>query len=66
MIAARFDVDSTDGTPEIARKAEERLGRRVRVMRFDELDALEVYDAVWEPPPRRGVSRSVPGKGTRR
>jgi SAM-dependent methyltransferase len=42
MIAAGFDVDPTDGTPEIARKAEERLGRRVRVMRFDELDALEV------------------------
>jgi hypothetical protein len=38
--AAGFDVDPTDGTPEIARKAEERLGRSVRVMRFDELDAL--------------------------
>jgi SAM-dependent methyltransferase len=47
MIAAGFDVDPTDGTPEIARKAEERLGRRVRVMCFDELDALEVYDAIW-------------------
>ena len=23
------------------------MGRRVRVMRFDELDALEVYDAIW-------------------
>jgi SAM-dependent methyltransferase len=51
MIAAGFDVDPTDGTPEIARKAEERLGRRVRVMRFDELDALEVYDATWEREP---------------
>jgi SAM-dependent methyltransferase len=47
MIAAGFDVDPTDGTPEIARKAEERLGRNVRVLRFDELDALEAYDAVW-------------------
>lgn len=47
MIAAGFDVDPTDGTPEIARKAEERLGRAVRVMGFDELDAVETYDAVW-------------------
>jgi SAM-dependent methyltransferase len=47
MIAAGFEVDPTDGTPEIARKAEERLGRNVRVMRFDELDTVEVYDAVW-------------------
>ena len=47
MIAAGFDVDPTDGTPEIAGKAEERLGRRVRVMHFDELDAFEIYDAVW-------------------
>jgi SAM-dependent methyltransferase len=47
MIAAGFEVDATDGTPEIARKAEERLGRRVRVMHFDKLDAFEVYDAIW-------------------
>ena len=47
MIAAGFDVDPTDGTPEIARKAEERLGRCVRVTCFDELDAREVYDAIW-------------------
>jgi hypothetical protein len=47
MIAAGFKVDPTDGTPEIARKAEERLGQPVRVMRFDELDAVETYDAVW-------------------
>jgi SAM-dependent methyltransferase len=47
MIAAGFDVDPTDGIPEIARKAEERLGRNVRVLRFDELDTLEAYDAIW-------------------
>jgi cyclopropane fatty-acyl-phospholipid synthase-like methyltransferase len=27
MVAAGFEVDPTDGTPEIARKAEERLGK---------------------------------------
>ncbi|WP_119275242.1 class I SAM-dependent methyltransferase [Taklimakanibacter deserti] len=47
MIKAGFDVEPTDGTPEIAREAEERLSRKVRVMRFDELDASEEYDAVW-------------------
>ena len=47
MIAAGFDVDPTDGTPEIVRIAEERLGRPVRVVHFDKLDALETYDAIW-------------------
>lgn len=47
MIAAGHDVEPTDGTPEIANQAEQRLGIPVRVMRFDELDAVEKYDAVW-------------------
>ncbi len=47
MLNSGFDVDPTDGTPEVAAKAEERLGRKVRVMRFDELSAIDAYDAVW-------------------
>ncbi|MCW0197333.1 bifunctional 2-polyprenyl-6-hydroxyphenol methylase/3-demethylubiquinol 3-O-methyltransferase UbiG [Sphingopyxis sp.] len=47
MIAAGHDVDATDGTPEMAALASTRLGRTVRVMRFDALDAHEAYDAVW-------------------
>ena len=47
MIARGFDVDPTDGVAEIARQAEQRLGRPVRVMRFDELESEESYDAVW-------------------
>ncbi len=47
MIAGGFRVDPTDGVPEIAAKAKQRLGRPVRVMRFDQLDAIEAYDAVW-------------------
>ena len=47
MIAQGFDVDPTDGTPEMAKEAEERLSRHVRVMRFDELDAVAAYDAIW-------------------
>ncbi len=47
MIAAGFEVEAVDGSPEMAAKAEARLGRAVRVMRFDELDAVAEYDAVW-------------------
>lgn len=41
-----FEVDATDGTPAMAALASERLGRTVRVLRFDELDAQESYDAI--------------------
>jgi SAM-dependent methyltransferase len=47
MIQGGFIVDATDGSAEMARKAEERTGQPVRVMRFDQLDAVEAYDAVW-------------------
>lgn len=46
MLERGFDVDATDGTVEIAAQAETRLGRPVKVMRFDELDAVAEYDAV--------------------
>ncbi|MEC9109307.1 MAG: class I SAM-dependent methyltransferase [Pseudomonadota bacterium] len=42
-----FALDATDGTPAMVRKANERFGIAARVMRFDELDAKETYDAVW-------------------
>jgi SAM-dependent methyltransferase len=41
-----FAVEPTDGVPEMAAQAEARLGRAVRVMRFDELAAIEQYDGV--------------------
>ena len=47
MMAAGFEVDPTDGVAEIAQLAAERLGSDARVMRFDQLDACETYDAVW-------------------
>ena len=47
MIRRGFNVEPTDGTPEIARLAEERIRQRVRVMRFDQLDEDSKYDAVW-------------------
>jgi SAM-dependent methyltransferase len=46
MEALGFQVEPTDGVPEMAAQAETRLRRPVRVMRFDELDAAETYDGV--------------------
>ncbi len=47
MLDAGFDVIPTDGSAALAAEATRRLGRSVCVMRFDELDAFEAYDAVW-------------------
>ena len=47
MLTLGFRVDSTDGVEAMARQAEARLGRPVRVMRFDQLDDRGVYDGVW-------------------
>ncbi len=47
MAARGFRVDATDGTPAMAKKARERTGLDVRVMRFDELTSEAHYDAVW-------------------
>ena len=38
MLASGLDVAPTDGSAELARLAQARLGRPVRVMRYDELD----------------------------
>ena len=47
MLERGFDVEATDGVAEMARRAETRLKRPVRVMRFDELNVAGIYDAVW-------------------
>jgi SAM-dependent methyltransferase len=47
LSAAGHRVDPTDGSAAIAAKAQELLGIPVRVMRFEDLDAQGVYDAVW-------------------
>ena len=47
MAERGFAVDATDGSAAMAMKARERFGIAARVMRFDELDADEAYDAVW-------------------
>jgi SAM-dependent methyltransferase len=47
MIAAGFDVTPTDGSAGLAAEAERHLGRPVRVMLFEDLEAVDRYDAVW-------------------
>jgi SAM-dependent methyltransferase len=47
LLAHGFDVDPTDGAPAMAAQAERRLERPVKVMRFDELADIDVYDGVW-------------------
>jgi len=47
MLSHGFDVHPTDGSPAMAAKAQERLGRPVKTMRFDELSDARAYDAVW-------------------
>ncbi len=47
IIERGFDLDATDGTSAMARKANERFDVGARAMRFDELDANAEYDAIW-------------------
>lgn len=47
MLARGFAVRATDGSPELAAVASQRLGRPVETMLFHELDAVESYDGVW-------------------
>lgn len=47
MLSLGFDVDPTDGTPELAAEAEKRIGRPVRILRFEQLDTTAAYDGIW-------------------
>jgi SAM-dependent methyltransferase len=47
IIAAGFDVTAIDGSAEMAREAEKRTGRPVRVLLFEDLDYVEAFGAVW-------------------
>jgi SAM-dependent methyltransferase len=46
MLARGFAVEPTDGVPQMAAQAGRRLGKPVKVLRFDELEARDAYDAV--------------------
>jgi SAM-dependent methyltransferase len=47
MLARGFVLRATDGSPEMAEVASQRLNYPVEAMRFDELDAHQAYDGVW-------------------
>ena len=47
MLAHGFAVHPTDGTPEIARQAEMRLGIPVATLLFGDLKAQAIYDGIW-------------------
>jgi cyclopropane fatty-acyl-phospholipid synthase-like methyltransferase len=47
MLARGFDVVPTDGSPELANQAEQRLGRPVAVLFFEDLDASHAFDGIW-------------------
>jgi len=47
IVERGFDLDTTDGVPAMVAKANERHDLTARLMRFDELEAVEDYDAVW-------------------
>lgn len=47
MLSRGFDVKPTDGTPELARLAEHRLGIPVDVLLFENLEADRAYHGIW-------------------
>lgn len=47
MIESGFRVTPTDGTPEMAREAERRLGVPVHVLRFEDIDGVAAFDGIW-------------------
>lgn len=47
MLSQGFDVMPTDGSTELAKQAEALIGRPVRILRFETLDAREAHDGVW-------------------
>lgn len=61
MIEQGFDLDPTDGVDAMARQAAQRVGRPVRLLRFDELDIDRGYDAVWASASLLHVPRAALG-----
>jgi SAM-dependent methyltransferase len=47
LLALGFDVTPTDGSPELAAQAQQRLGRPVSVLLFEDLTAEAAFDGVW-------------------
>jgi SAM-dependent methyltransferase len=59
LIDAGFLVTAVDGSPEMAREAETRIGRPVRVQLFEDLDDVEAFDGIWANASLLHVPRSA-------
>jgi cyclopropane fatty-acyl-phospholipid synthase-like methyltransferase len=59
MMSRGFDVTATDGSPQLAKKAETRIGKPVKVLRFEDLDARDQYEGVWAEASLLHVHRST-------
>lgn len=47
LIDAGLTVTAVDGSAEMAREAEMRIGRTVRVQLFEDLDDVSAFDGIW-------------------
>lgn len=47
FLSKGYQIDATDGSIELCKKASDFLGIPVKQMLFHELDALEEYDGIW-------------------
>ncbi|MEQ1867880.1 MAG: class I SAM-dependent methyltransferase [Micropepsaceae bacterium] len=47
LIDAGLTVTAVDGSAEMAREAEKRIGRPVRVQLFEDLDDMNAFDGIW-------------------
>ena len=47
LLSAGIEVTATDASSEMAAIASARIGRPVRIMRFDEISEVDVFDGVW-------------------
>lgn len=58
MLSRGFDITPTDGSAELANEAEKLIGRPVRIMRFETLDASSAFDGIWAEASLLHVPRS--------
>lgn len=47
MLESGLDVTACDGSAELARAAEARIGRKVEIVRFQEIDWHDRFDGIW-------------------
>jgi protein-L-isoaspartate O-methyltransferase len=47
MCEQGFDVLATEGNPKLGAHAQKRLGERLKIMRFDEINFANQFDGIW-------------------